>query len=192
MIEKQTTKLLADISLALFSKNFFGIYHGSISSKIDHNTFVINNRNAIFDEINNNSLCELTMNQDDYSRNLASIESDVHNEIYNQIHEAKFIACGMPPYTTAYTLNHNKIEFEDYFGKEVLGDIYVYDPGDFSTWYDRNTLEITRYFKTTQSHIMVIRGIGVYVYDRDINEMIKKIAILENSCRLLGLKKRFL
>ncbi len=192
MIEKQTTKLLADISLALFSKNFFGIYHGSISSKIDHNTFVINNRNAIFDEINNNSLCELTMNQDDYSRNLASIESDVHNEIYNQIHEAKFIACGMPPYTTAYTLNHNKIEFEDYFGKEVLGDIDVYDPGDFSTWYARNTLEITRYFKTTQSHIMVIRGIGVYVYDRDINEMIKKIAILENSCRLLGLKKRFL
>ncbi len=192
MIEKQTTKLLADISLALFLKNFFGIYHGSISSKIDHDTFVINTKDAIFDEIDDSYLCELKMNQDDYSRNFASIESDVHNEVYNQIHEAKFIACGMPPFTTAYTFDHDKIEFEDYFGKEVLGSIEVYDPGDFSTWYARNTLEITRYFKTTQSHIMVIRGIGVYVYDRDINEMIKKIAILENSCRLLGLKKSFI
>ncbi len=192
MIEKQTTKLLTDISLALFLKNFFGIYHGSISSKIDHDTFVINTKNAIFDEIDESYLCKLKMHSYDYSRNFASIESDVHNEIYNQIHEAKFIACGMPPYTTAYTLDHDKIEFEDYFGKEILGSVDVYDPGDFSTWYARNTLEITRYFKTTQNHIMVIRGMGVYVYDRDINEMIKKIAILENSCRLLGLKKSFI
>jgi L-fuculose-phosphate aldolase len=191
MIDKNTTKLLADISLALFTKNFFGIYHGSISSKIDHNTFVINTKNAIFDEIDENYLSVLKMNNKDYNWNVASIESDVHNSIYNQIHEAKFIACGMPPYTIAYTLNHDIIEFDDYFGKEILGTIKVYDPGDFKTWYSRNALEITKSLKEENTNIMVIRGIGVYVYDRDINEMIKKIAILENSCRILGLKKRF-
>jgi L-fuculose-phosphate aldolase len=192
MIEQNTIKLLADISLALFMKNFFGIYHGSISAKIDHENFIINTKDAIFDEIDQNHLSVLRMNKRDYNWNFASIESDIHNTIYNQIHEAKFIACGMPPYTTAYTLNHDIIEFDDFFGKEILGTIHVYDPGEFSTWYDRNSLEITKYLKEQKSHIMVIRGIGVYVYDRDINEMIKKIAILENSCRILGLKKSFI
>ena len=191
MIEKTTTKLLADISLTLFRKNFLGIYHGSISAKIDYEKFIINTKNAIFDEINDNHLSVLKMNHKDYNWNVASIEADVHNSIYNQIHEAKFIACGMPPYTTAYTLVHDVIEFKDYFGKVILGTIKVYNPNDFSSWYDRSALEITKYFKQTNSNIMVIRGVGVYVYDRDINEMIKKIAILENSCRLLGLKKSF-
>lgn len=191
MTEKNITKLLSDISLALFRKNFFGIYHGSISAKLDHNSFTINTKEAIFDEIDENSLCTLKMNSDDYNWNLASIEVDVHNAIYNQIHEAKFIACGMPPYTTAYTLNHDTIEFDDIFGKEVLGKIEVYDPGDFSTWYERCDEEIVKYLKEHSSHIMVIRGIGVYVYDRDINELIKKVAVLEKSCQILGLKKSF-
>ena len=62
MIDKKISELLSNISLALFRKNFFGIYHGSISSKIDHNTFVINTKEAIFDEIDLEHLCHLTMN----------------------------------------------------------------------------------------------------------------------------------
>ena len=51
MIDKNIVKHLSDISLALFRKNFFGIYHGSISKKVDHNSFIINKKEAIFDEI---------------------------------------------------------------------------------------------------------------------------------------------
>ena len=191
MIDNNTAKLLSDLSLTMFRKNFFGIYHGAISAKVDHETFVINKKNAIFDEINEDYLLSLKMSTKDYNWNFASIEADIHNLIYSQIHEAKFIASGMPPYTTAYTLDQNIIEFDDYFGKEVLGTIKVYDPGDFKTWYDRNSSEITNYIKEQKNHIMVIRGIGVYVYDRDVNELIKKISILESSCRILGLKKSF-
>lgn len=191
MIDKQSVDLIANISLALFRKNFFGIYHGSISSKIDHNSFIINTHDAIFDEIGNKSLCELYMNKKDYRWKMASMEADIHASIYNQIHEAKFIACGTPPYTTSYTFEHNEITLEDYFGKTTFGTIPVYDPGDFGTWYDRNSLEIVKYFKETQKHVMIIKGVGVYVYDRDINELIKKVAILENGCRMLGLKKNF-
>ena len=58
-----------------------------------------------------------------------------------------------------------------------------------NTWYDRNALEITKYLKESQViRIMVIKGIGTYVYDRDINNLVKRVAILENSCRLLSLK----
>ena len=191
MIDQQTSNLLADISLALFRKSFFGIYHGAISSKVDHNLFIINTKDAIFDEIDSKSLCELTINKYDYRWKIASIEADIHASIYSQIHEAKYIAFGMPPYATAYTLEHDKIEFLDYFGKTMFGKIDVYDPGDFNNWYARNSLEIVRYFKESSSHVMVIKGIGVYVYDRDINELIKKIAILENGCRLLSIKSTF-
>jgi len=191
MIDKNIVKHLSDISLALFRKNFFGIYHGSISKKIDHNSFIINKKEAIFDEIDTSSLCQLSMNTDDYSWNLASIESHIHNSIYNQIHEAKYIACGMPPYTSAYALEHDSIVFEDYFGKTLFGEIAVHDPGDFTTWYDRNSLEVTRYLKSATNHVLIIKGVGVYVYDRDMNELVKKVAILENSCRLLALKSQF-
>ncbi len=191
MIDKNIVKHLSDISLALFRKNFFGIYHGSISKKVDHNGFIINKKEAIFDEIDEKALCQLSMHVHDYSWNLASIEAHIHNAIYHQIHEAKYIACGMPPYATAYALEHDSIVFEDYFGKILFGEIPVHDPGDFSTWYDRNDIEVPELLKKANNHVLMIRGVGVYVYDRDMNDLVKKVAILENSCRLLALKYNF-
>jgi len=191
VIDKNIVQHLSDISLTLFRKNFFGIYHGSISKKLDHHNFVINRKEAIFDEIKEISLCQLSMNKYDYSWKLASIEATIHNAIYTQIHEAKYIACGMPPYTTAYALNHDTIELEDYFGKSMFDTIMVHDPGDFDSWYERNKFEIPTILKLSQNHIMVIKGVGVYVYDRDMNSLVKKVAVLENSCRLLSLKSQF-
>lgn len=191
MIDKHIVQRLSRISLSLFRKNFFGIYHGSISKKINHTNFIINKKDAIFDEIKENSLCELGINETDYSWSVASLEAPLHNSIYNQIHEAKYIACGMPPYTTSYALEHNQIKLEDFFGKMMFDTIEVYNPNDFNTWYNRNIFEVPQLLKESKSHLIVIRGVGVYVYDRDINELVKKIAVLENSCRLLSLKSQF-
>ncbi len=191
MIDEKIVKHLCDISLTLFNKNFFGIYHGSISKKIDHTGFIINQKDAIFDKVKSDSLCELSMNNYDYTWKVASIEADIHNAIYNQIHEAKYIVCGMPPYTTAYSLNHDDIILEDYFGKIMFDTIIVHDPGDFETWYERNKFEIPTLLKLSQNHLIVIKGVGVYGYDRDMNELVKKVAILENSCRILALKSQF-
>ena len=191
MLDQDTVKILADLSLTMFSKNFFGIYHGAISTKQDEHSFMINTRDAIFDRMDEKSFCSLNINKQDYRWNIASMESDIHATIYANIHEAKYIAFGMPIYTTAYTLNHNKIVLEDFFGKTTFGEITIYNPGDFSTWYKRNALEITKYLKESENNIMIIKGIGTYVYDRDIHELVKKIAILENSCRLLSIKSSF-
>ena len=191
MIDEKIVKLLSNISLALFRKNFFGIYHGSISTKTDHNHFVINTKETIFDEIKVSNLCELEMNTIDYSWKLASMEANIHNVIYSQIHEAKYIACGMPPYTTAYSLEHDEIIFKDFFGKTIFEQLPIHDPGDYETWYERNQIELPTLLKMSKNNIVIVKGIGVYVYDRDINELVKKLAILENSCRLLSLKTTF-
>ena len=191
MVDQSTMQLLSDLSFSMFSKNFFGIYHGSLSAKLDQNNFMINTKDAVFDNIDENSFCSLNINKQDYRWNIASMEAHVHSTIYTNIHEAKYIAFGMPIYTTAYSLVNDNIIFEDYFGKTMFEEISIYNPGDFSTWYKRNALEITKYLKNSPNNMMIIKGVGTYVYDRDIHELVKKIAILENSCRLLSIKSTF-
>ncbi|WP_415396102.1 class II aldolase and adducin N-terminal domain-containing protein [Sulfurimonas sp. CS5] len=177
---------LSTLALSMFRKDFFGIYHGSLSAKTESNRFVINTKEAVFDAIDENSLIELYFKKD-YRWNQASIDSSIHFSIYSQISDAKFVSFTMPPFTTAYSLEHNIITPKDYFGFKELGSIEIVDPKQFENWYDRAQSEIAYYFQTNKTNIMVIRGYGVYAFNRDMHEMAKKLAILEKSCRLLML-----
>jgi len=175
---------LSTLSLSMFRKDFFGIYHGSISAKTESNRFLINKKEAVFDAINDDNLIELYF-KIDYRWKQASIDANIHFSIYSQISDAKFISFTMPPFATAYSLEHNIITPKDYFGFKELGSIEIVDPKQFEDWYDRAQSEIAYYFQTKKTDIMVIRGYGIYAYSRDLHEMAKKLAILEKSCRLL-------
>ncbi|MDQ1263458.1 MAG: L-fuculose-phosphate aldolase [Campylobacterota bacterium] len=175
---------LYTLALAMFRKDFFGIYHGSISAKTESNRFIINTKEAIFDALDDSTLIELYFKKD-YRWNQASMDANIHHSIYSQISDAKFICFSMPPFTTAYSLEHNIITPRDYFGYSELGSIEIVDPKNFDDWYERASSEIAYYFQSKKTDIMVIRGYGVYTFNRDIHEMAKKIAILEKSCRLL-------
>ncbi len=187
MADKHLIEYIKHVSLSMFRKSFFGVYHGSISARIDSGSFLINTKEAIFDEITEESLIELDSQQRDYRWNIASLDAPIHDEIYQQIPHAKYIAYTMPPYATAYALSHNELIPADYFGDKLLGGVRVYDPGQFVDWYDRAPYEIAEFFKTNPEHMMLIKGYGIYTYDRDLIEIAKKIAILENSARLLTL-----
>lgn len=183
-----TIKQLKDISLSMFRKNFFGIFHGSISSKVDTSKMVINKKDAIFDEIEAESLIELYFNKD-YRWKEASRDVEIHKSIYESIHEAKYIAYASPPYTVAYSLKHNFLSPVDFFGSQEIGYVEVYDPKNFEDWYDRAHTEISRYFRQKKTNIMIIKGYGVYVYGRDIAELAKKIAMVEQSCMLFNISE---
>jgi L-fuculose-phosphate aldolase len=178
---------LSTLALSMFRKDFFGIYHGSISAKTESNRFIINTKEAVFDAVNEDSLIELYFKKD-YRWNQASIDSKIHYQIYSQISDAKFICFSMPPFTTAYSLDHNIIAPKDYFGYKEIGSLEILDPKQFDDWYDRAESEISYYFQTKKTNIMVIRGYGVYAFNRDLHEMAKQLAILEKSCRLLMLE----
>ena len=179
---------LSTLALSMFRKDFFGIYHGSLSAKTESNRFIINTKEAVFDAIDDVNLIELYFKKD-YRWNQASIDSKIHFSIYSQISEAKFVCFSMPPFTTAYSLRHNIIAPKDYFGHKEIGSIEIFDPKKFEDWYDRAQSEIAYYFQTKKTNIMVIRGYGVYTYSRDLHEMAKQLAILEKSCRLLMIEK---
>jgi len=170
----------------MFRKDFFGIYHGSISARVESNLFIINNKEAIFDDLGAHSLVELYFNKD-YRWKNASMDSEIHKGIYQQNSDAKFITFTMPPFTTAYSLTHDIILPKDYFGTQEIGNIPVYDPKGFDDWYDRAQSEIVLYFSHNNTNLIIIRGYGVYAFNRDLHEMAKQLAVLEKSCRLLML-----
>jgi L-fuculose-phosphate aldolase len=178
---------ISKLSLSMFRKDFFGIYHGSISAKTESNRFLINTKETVFDSIDEKSLIELYFKRD-YRWNQASRDSNIHFNIYSQISDAKFVCFTMPPFTTAYSLEHNIISPKDYFGHEEFGSIEIVDIKQFDDWYDRADSEISYYFQTKKTNIMVIRGYGVYAFNRDVHEMAKQLAILEKSCRILMLE----
>ena len=177
---------LSTLALSMFRKDFFGIYHGSLSAKTESNRFIINTKEAVFDDIDESSLIELYFKKD-YRWNMASIDSNIHFSIYSQISDAKFVCFSMPPFTTAYSLEHSIIVPKDYFGYKKIGSIPIVDPKQFDDWYDRAQSEIAYYMQTNKTDMMVIKGYGVYSFNRDLNEMAMKLAILEKSCRLLML-----
>jgi L-fuculose-phosphate aldolase len=189
MINNDLVQMISDISLGLFRKNFFSMYHGTISAKTDRDHFVINTHEAIFDEITEKSLCEIPTEKNLSWQN-ASIQSHIHASIYKRFHESKYIISGLPPFTSSYSLKkeNSVIKFEDYFGALTFGEIEVYDPGDFDTWHQRSEQEIVEHLHKNKNHMMIIRGVGMYGYDRDIMKLVRKIAILENSCKLLSMK----
>lgn len=180
-------KQLSKLALSMFRKDFFGIYHGSISAKTESNRFLINTKESVFDALDDNDLIELYFKKD-YRWNQASIDSNIHYYIYSQISDAKYVTFSMPPFTTAYSLDHNIITPKDYFGYTELGSIEIIDPKSFDNWYDRAQSEITHYFLSKKTNIMIIRGYGVYAFNRDLHEMAKQLSILEKSCRLLMLE----
>jgi L-fuculose-phosphate aldolase len=181
-------KKLTSIALSFFRKDFFGIYHGSLSAKTDNSKFIINSNETVFDAINEDQLIELSYKKD-YRWKEASIDADIHMGIYQQISDAKYITYTMAPFTTSYSLQHNLVIPQDYFGNQVIGKIDIYNPKQFDDWYDRASSEIPHYFIHNSTNIMIIRGYGVYAYHRDLHEMTKQLAIIERSCRILMLNQ---
>lgn len=183
-VNNELIENIATISLSLFRKNFFGIFHGAISARISKNRFIINKQNALFDNLNIDSMIAL-YNKQDYRWNEASLHTPIHASIYENLNEAKFIAYAMPPYCVSLSLKYDSLEPKDYFGYTFLAPhIEIFDPKDYNSWAERANAEIPRYFKEHTQPFMIIKGYGVYVYARDIYTLAKLVALIENSCKI--------
>ena len=174
---------LIELSLSMYRKNFFGIFHGSISSKIEEDKFIINTKDAIFDELKQEDFVSLNF-KEDYRYKIASIDSLIHKKVYQEVSNAKYICYSMPPFITAYSINHDHFNPKDYFGNLIYPSVKIYNLKKFEDWYKRAPDEISNYFKNS-SDLMIIKGYGIYTYSRDIKQLVKKIAIIENSAKIL-------
>lgn len=175
---------LKKVSLSMFRKDFLGIFHGSISARAENNKFLINKKDAIFDDLKKGDFIEIYTKKD-YRWNEASLDADIHLNIYKNFNEAKYVCYAMPPFITAYSLVHDRIMPKDYFGSREFDTLEIYNPKLFDDWYERAEIEIYRQMKEHKTNLLIIKGYGVYIYDRDIHQIAKTIALLENSAKLL-------
>jgi L-fuculose-phosphate aldolase len=183
-MEETIIDKLRRVSLSLFRQNFFGIFHGSISARIELNKFIINKKEAIFDAMDEEDFILLRHSRD-YRWKDASLDSEIHSSIYQNIPDAKFVAYAMPPFATAYSLDADYIVPRDYFGKRLYPNLKIYDPKKADDWYERADVEIPRVMMEQNLDVLIIRGYGIYAHAREINELAKKFALIENSCRIL-------
>ena len=80
-IESSLLAEMSRIALAMFRKNFLGIFHGSLSARVELNKFVINRRDAIFDALSEEDFI-LLYHTKDYRWKDASMDSEIHSLIY--------------------------------------------------------------------------------------------------------------
>ncbi len=176
------------ISNAMFKKNYFGVFHGSISARDSVNSFIINKKGTILDEVTEECFLRLNCSQKkDYRWNEASSDVNIHEQIYNALPNAKYISYTMPPFATAFSLKHDKLIPQDFYGQQLFNELDIYNPRNFNDWEKRASSEITQFFKNNSNKLLLIKGFGLISYDRDLTEMVKKVAIVENSCKLLTL-----
>ncbi|QKF65059.1 class II aldolase and adducin N-terminal domain-containing protein [Campylobacter corcagiensis] len=184
MDQKNTLDLMKRLSLSMFRKSFFGIYHGSLSARISLTKFTINKKDAIFDGLQDKDFITIDEKRD-YKWDEASIDSEIHLNIYKTIYEAKFIAFAMPPNTVAYSLNHDYIMPDDYFGKMHFSKIKIYDPKNMDDWYERAPYEISKTMIKNRINFLIIRGYGIVLHSRSLNELAKTVALIDNSVKIL-------
>lgn len=185
---KNAIREIINISSVMFKMGFLGVYHGSISAKMENNKFIINKKETIFDRLGESDLI-LLYDKKDYRWNEASDDSDIHQNIYKNIPDARYIIYAMPPFTISYSLSHDFIMPKDYQGYKNFTKIKIYDPRQFDDWSERAPYEIYKAFNQNSSNIAVIKGYGVYAYGRNTYDIAKNIALLENSSKVLFFEK---
>ena len=91
MVDKHLIEDIKHVSLSLFNKNFFGVYHCSISARVSSSRFIINSKDTILDELTEDSLVKLDCQKRDYRWSMANSDVHIHEHIYETIPNAKYV-----------------------------------------------------------------------------------------------------
>lgn len=184
-IDSPTISYLADMAHSLCQSGLLGVFYGSISARLNANSFLINRKDALLDKMDQDSFITLH-DKEDYRWQEASLDSFIHANIYRNFLEARFVMYSHAPYATSYSLKHDVIKPIDYLGCRILGRASkILDSKEYETLYERADTDIVRYFKTNATNFVLLKGCGIYGYGRDLSALVKLISVVENSCKIL-------
>lgn len=186
----QAKQSLIKLGSALSKEEIIKSFIGSVSMRFEHASFVINKNNIIFSAPKEDDFLLLD-GKKDYRWKEASVDALVHQNIYKNIPTARYICACVPPYVSAYALEHSSFEPRDLWGEELFGNIFIYETKQNDDWSERAPSEILRYFTQTNSNVMIMKGCGICVYERTMDALLKTIFALENSAKLMSIAKSF-
>ena len=184
MIDEYFVNILQKSSKVFYDRGFIGLYHGAISARNTQQSFIINSKNASLNALDKEGLMELDFNPSKVWEN-ASLEANIHAKIYNKVASAKFITSISANSIIAASLVFDEIVPMDYVGQMLYKKIPIYDPKSFVDWYNRAPHELSEYFKKTKEQIIIIKGVGLYSINRDLDNMIRNVVIINKTCEVL-------
>jgi L-fuculose-phosphate aldolase len=175
-IKKDYEKILK----TLIQKEMFHIYQTSFSIRTENDKFLINKNDALFLE-------EEIFTEIHYKKDLswqeASADANIHSFIYQKISTAKCIAHIFPINLVTYSLYHRQFKALDFYGENVIGKKKIFEINDNNHFIEEVENIVQK--NILNDEIVIIKGYGAYIYDRDLKELAKKASILENSAKIL-------
>ena len=182
MVFKNDFKSLQMACDILFDKDFFGVSFGSISQRINEESFIINKEDTILKNVNEDDFCKLVANES-MRWNEASYDSYVHYAIYKTIKEAKFVIHSFSPYAAALCYQTSGINLLKMSKEGIKSDMLkVFDTG--ITDDERLQNQIPTYFVNTNQNIVLTRKSGVWSYGKDLSEACENLYHLEHLCKI--------
>lgn len=185
----EAKKLIVKGTKILSGNSLISTFCGSVAMRFDNSSFFVNKQNIFFTKPNDDDFI-LLEGKKDYRWKEACLHAPIYQNLFKNIPGAKVACLCMPAFLSAYGLEYASFEPKDILGHE-FGNIFIYDTKDPDDWLERAPSEITRYFITSSSNIMLLKGVGVCAYERTFEELARKLIILENSAKLLTIARKF-
>ena len=175
-IKKDYEKILK----ILTQKGMFHIYQTSFSIRSENDKFLITKSDALFLE-------EEMFTEIHYKKDLSwkevSSDANIHSFIYQKISTAKYVAHIFPVNLVTYSLYHRQFKALDFYGENIIGKKKIYEINDSKHFIEEVENVVQK--NILKDEIVIIKGYGAYIYDRDLKELAKKASILENSSKIL-------
>lgn len=185
----QAKTMLCKNAAFLGASGVVDTFSASLSMRFEESSFIINKQDMLFAVPNSDDFM-LLQGKKDYRWKEASEHALIHQNIFKSVVWAKFACVCMPPFITAYGLEHASFEPKDIMGAS-FGNIFIYDTKQSDDWLERAPSEIIRHFSATNSNTMLLKGAGVCIYERSFTQLARKLITLENSAKFLAISKRF-
>jgi len=179
-VKEEIKKDYERILETLTKKGMFHIYQTSFSIRTENDKFVINKNDALFLEAE--MFTEIHY-KEDLSWQTASADANIHSFIYQKISTAKCIAHIFPINLVTYSLYHRQFKPLDFYGESIIGNKKIYEVNDEKHFTEEVENIVQK--NILKDNIIIIKGYGAYIYDRDLKELTKKASILENSSKIL-------
>jgi L-fuculose-phosphate aldolase len=164
-------------SRVLQNKNMLTIGFGSISLKTGNDTMIINKKNSCI--LEDNFYIQVNINNKTLAYKEANEDAYLHAKIYKKISFAKAILNIYIPEIIAYSINHEKFNPIDNYGKQHFNNIKIIE--DYKNEANLNKLLSV----LEQKEIAIIKSTSIIIISRDIKEALKKAFILNNSAKIL-------
>ncbi len=117
----------------------------------------------------------------------ASVELKVHRAIYKALPQARAVLHTHAPFTVAASLSGSKfIEPEDSEGKLLLGKVPILKAKKV-IGSDEVAQKLPPLLK--DCHVAVVASHGAFSWGKDIQEALKYLSALENSCKIKAISK---